>query len=435
MVDDPDDERGRTRRRYMKYGGAVISGGLLTGCTGDGGSDGGSGGDGGATDADTPTATLEPTATPDPETPTSSGNTDVPSPTAKPEPSYTAELSPVGSVTLEEPPTSVFTHFPWFPDMASALGQGDTINNFWWEGTAAGLAYFTAGFEDFEVEWADEAGAYGFSKEQVYELDSDLHLVDPAWVTTQDDWTRADVEEVVDNVGPWLGNYYSSFHATPPEGWTEGYEYDELWDLFDCVATLYGERARYEALRTVHEDLLATVESGLPPESERPTAAYLSISEDLSSIYQLRLNAPGYWNAHTRPLGAVDAFGDAEFSGPFRQVDLEALLAADPDAILALWTVTDTFDFGTLTENLEDDPVAGELSAVGNDRVYRQGTRWQGPLTNLFQLEMTAKQLYPEQFGQWPAEEGGDGYPEFDEDEQLFDHQRVAEILGGDVKP
>ena len=415
--DTPNPSEEPTRRDYMKYGGAVVGGGLLAGCTGS--SDDGVTPDQSATAAQTASKTE--------------GENESETETSTPEPSYTVELSPVGTVTLEEAPTNVFTHFPWFPDMASALGQGETVNSLWWDGTVAGLEYFTAGFDNFEIEWADKAGEYGFAKEQLYELDSDLHLVDPSWVTTQDNWAQSDIDEVANNVGPWLGNYYSSYHATPPEEWADGYEYYSLWDLFDRVATLYGERERYEALASVHDDLLGTIEDGLPPESDRPTAAYLSISEDLSAIYLLRLNAPGYFNAHTRPLDAIDAFGDEEFSGAFKQVDLEALLEADPDAILALWTVTDTFDFGTLTQNLADDPVGGELSAVQNGRVYPQGTRWQGPLMNLFQLEMTAKELYPEQFGEWPADEDGDSYPEFTADEQLFDHQRVADIINGDI--
>lgn len=411
-----DNEKTTTRREYVKYGGTVLAGGLIAGCAGQSENDA------------TPAADTTEQADTGPDTETEETET-----TSTPEASYSVELSPVGEVTLDEPPTNVFTHFPWFPDMASALGQGDTVNYLWWDGTVAGLEYFTAGFGDFEIEWADKAGEYGFAKEQLYELDSDLHLVDPAWVTSQDNWTKSDIDEITNNVGPWLGNYYSSYQASPPEEWADGYEYYSLWEVFDRVATLYGERERYEALQSVHDELLATIDQGLPPESERPTVAYLSISEDLSSIYLLRLNAPGYWNSHTRPLGAVNAFGDAAFSGPFKQVDMEALLEADPDAILALWTVTETFDFGTLMQNLEDDPVGRELSAVENGRVYPQGTRWQGPLMNLFQLEMTAKQLYPEQFGVWPEYENGDVYPEFGADEQLFDHRRVADIIDGDV--
>lgn len=262
MSEDEGQGRSTTRRNYLRYSSAVTMGGLLAGCASQSGD--------GATQA---TDTTE-QSDPEPESTQTTTST---------EGSYSVELSPVGEVTLEEPPTNVFTHFPWFPDMASALGRGDTINYLWWDGTVAGLEYFTAGFDDFEIEWADKAGEYGFSKEQLYELDSDLHLVDPAWVTSQDNWTRSDVDEVTDNIGPWLGNYYSCYHASPPEEWASGYEYYSLWQLFDRVATLYGERERYEALQSVHDDLLGTVEDGLPPESERPTVAYLSISEDLSS--------------------------------------------------------------------------------------------------------------------------------------------------------
>lgn len=412
MSEDAGQGTGPTRRDYVKYGGAVLGGGLLAGCAGQAPEESTD-----QTSDSTPEAeTDQPTET---ETPTS-------------ESSYTVELSPVGEVSLDEPPSNVFTHFPWFPDMATALGQGETVNYLWWDGTATALEYFTAGLESVDVAWADNAGAYGFTKEQLYELDSDLHLVDPAWVTTQDNWSRDDIEEIATNVGPWLGNYYSCYHASPPEEWAADYEYNTLWTLFDRVATLYGERQRYDALASVHDDLLGTVQAGLPPESERPSVAYLSISTDLSAIYVLRLNAEGYWNTHTRPLGAVDAFGDEEFSGPFKQVDMEALLEADPDVILSLWTVTDTVDFDGLVQNLRDDPVGSELTAVQNDRVYAQGTRWQGPLMNLFQSEMTAKQLYPEQFGEWPRYEDGATYPDFDEDEQLFDHQRVADIINGE---
>jgi ABC-type Fe3+-hydroxamate transport system substrate-binding protein len=411
------DERDRnatatpTRRDYLTYGGAAVGGGLLAGCTGD------SGGDDTENNASATNGTTD-EATDDGE------DTETPE-----DASLSVTLSPVGEVTLEEPPTDVFAHFPWFADMATALGHGESVNSVWWEGTASTLEYFTAGLDDVDIAWRDRTSSYGFAKERLYELDSDLHLVDPAWVTTQDNWDRDDIEEVDGNLAPWLGNYYSSLNSAPPEEWADGYEYYELWELFDRVATLYDERERYEALASIREEMLATIDQGRPPESERPTVAYLSLSTDLSAIYLLRLNAPGYFNAHSRPLGAVDAFGDEEWDGAFKQIDAEALLEADPDAILALWTVTDAVDFEAMAQNLRDDPLTGELSAVQNDRVYVQGTRWQGPLMNLFQLEMTAKQLYPDAFGAWPAYENGDTYPAFDESERLFDHERVADVI------
>jgi len=55
--------------------------------------------------------------------------------------------------------------------------------------------------------------------------------------------------------------------------------------------------------------------------------------------------------------------------------------------------------------------------------------RYHGPIMNLFQIEMTAKQLYPDIFGEWPTYENGDHYPEIPSAEQLFSRDRVANII------
>jgi hypothetical protein len=80
---------------------------------------------------------------------------------------------------------------------------------------------------------------------------------------------------------------------------------------------------------------------------------------------------------------------------------------------------------------LEDHPVGSQLAAIRNDRFYPSGNPVQGPVMNLFQLEMTAKQLYPERFGEWPSYDGG-AYPEIPTKEQLFDRGQVADIIDGD---
>ena len=45
---------------------------------------------------------------------------------------------------------------------------------------------------------------------------------------------------------------------------------------------------------------------------------------------------------------------------------------------------------------------------------------------------MTAKQLYPGQFGEWPTYTKGP-YPKILPGEQLFDRRRVADIVNGDT--
>lgn len=417
MARDSTAHETPTRRDYVKYGGAVIGGGLLAGCAGNE--------DDSATspeDSTTPTET-------DAGTPT---ETDTTTPEDR---SYSASLVPVGEVTFESVPQNVFTVFPWYADMAVALGHGDTINSLWWgQGFGSIMNYFADALDGVSVGWADLPGEYGAAKERLYELDSDVHLVDPAWLSTRDDWGRADIDEIAKNVGPWFGNQYSNLHLPPPDEWADQYRYYTLWELFERVAQVYQEQARYEALAAIHADLRATIESNLPAESERPTVGYVQMATDLSSIFVLRLNAPGYYNSHTRPLGAADVFGDIDYEGgEFKQVDFEALLEADPDVLLTLWGMTSNVNFEALQRNLEDHSVGQELAAVQNDRVYTQGTRFQGPLMNLFQLEMTAKQLYPDTFGAWPGYVGGEPYPETPEDEQLFDRNEVADIVNGEV--
>jgi hypothetical protein len=107
------------------------------------------------------------------------------------------------------------------------------------------------------------------------------------------------------------------------------------------------------------------------------------------------------------------------------------MLAVDPDVILHNFAVTPFYDWSSVTETVTEHPVGRELTAVREGRFYASGQSFQGPLQNLLQLEMTAKQLYPEQFGEWPGYEEGDTYPSFPAEEQLFDHERVARIATG----
>ena len=78
-------------------------------------------------------------------------------------------------------------------------------------------------------------------------------------------------------------------------------------------------------------------------------------------------------------------------------------------------------------EMMRNDPVGQELTAVQGGRLYRGGTELQGPIINLFQTEIAAKQFYSDTFGEWK------GLGNTPTDEQLFDRQRVSDIINGDI--
>ncbi|QFU84828.1 ABC transporter substrate-binding protein [Natronorubrum aibiense] len=351
--------------------------------------------------------------------------------------SYSVELSPVGEVTFDEIPSNVMAYSPHYADMLVALGHDDALNSLGFpDGYGQTLSYFFEPFDgvDFDVNGLTELFSNGsFDKEVLYELDSDVHLMDPAWASTFDGWDKTDTDEIRDNVGPWFGNRYSRQHASPTEKWADGYRYYTIWELTEKVAAVFQEEDRFEALQAEYEDLYATIRANLPPENERPTVGLVTYYDD--TFHPYRISGPGFGKAHTRPLGARDAFANSDrtYAENYEAgYDFEGMFEIDPDVILHNFAVTPFYDWEAVVDAIENDPLGQELTAIRNDRFYASGQSFQGPLQTLLQLEMTAKQVYPEQFGEWPRYETGDSYPEFDDDEQLFDHERVANIVSGE---
>ncbi|MFH5797162.1 ABC transporter substrate-binding protein [Haladaptatus sp. CMAA 1911] len=409
MSKDDSGQSDPTRRKYVKYGGAVVVG-LLAGCSSNG-SDTIPAGT--ATETDTGTDSEAVTTT-DTETTTAEDGP------------YSVAMSPVGTVELETPPENVFTVSPHLAGMTVALGHGDAVNSIY------APEYFDDIWNKFlerlpgvSVNWADVATTWNPGKELLYELDSDLHLADPVYmVAMMDAWGRSDIEEVRNNIAPFFGNMYSNGNTTTPD-WAGGYQYYTLWDMFEKVAQVFRETDRYDALTSIHRNVVSNIESNLPSKGDRPTVANVILAE--KAVYVYNMNGPGFYRAHTRPLGAVDAF---ERIAVDSSVGYEKLIDADPAILLLTDGMAGGTDMDEKRQQLYDGATQA-ISAVENDRIYPLGTRLQGPLVNLFQLEMTAKQLYPERFGEWPTYTGG-AYPEIPEEEQLFDRQRLTNIVNGE---
>ncbi|GGN95456.1 ABC transporter substrate-binding protein [Haloarcula pellucida] len=414
MADDSNATEAPTRREYVKYGGAVVGGGLLAGCASDSNSE----------SAPTSSETGTGTATP--------------SQTATEDDSYSVRMAPMGEVEFDAVPEDIFTILGHHADMLLALGRGDHINAMHGPGYHQALyEKLVAHLDGVSVDWEGLYSSWPPTKEKLYELDSDVHIADPAKVTTGEGWDDGDVREIGENVAPWFGNTLSGTNRTPPEGWTDRYEYYSLWEIFGKIAQVFQEQERYEALASIHDSVRQTIEENVPPTYDRPSAALVLLSADEDSGWGYKLNYPGYYAAHTRPMGAEDALADAvgeAYGDDGRNItlDYELLLEADPEVLLVLGPMTGHFNLDEIRQRLENDEVASEITAVQEGRVYAQGARRQGPILNLFQLEMTAKQLYPDQFGEWPGYINGEPYPEIPEDDQLFDRQRVANIVNGE---
>jgi ABC-type Fe3+-hydroxamate transport system substrate-binding protein len=394
------------RRDVIKKGGAVIGAGLLAGC---------------ASNPDSTNGTQNDSSDGSSQTGATTGGD-----------SYSVTMSPAGRVAFDSVPEDVFVIFPQYADMAVALGHGDSINSLFvpeMSGKTMNIYYDRLDGISFEWKGLPDPLQEGLSKELLYSLDSDVHFADPAYVSTQKNWDQSDIREMRTNIGPWFGNFYSGTHDSPPKEYQKRYQYYSLWEIFGKIAQVFRKQKRYRALKKIHTDMVSTIQEDLPPKEKRPSAVRVSLGNDV--FYTYHLNKPGYWMADTRPLGANDAFAEKNWSDLWGTVGYEAMIEADPDVILHLWGITPQYNLDSIRKQIKNHPVGKQLSAVQNDRLFPSGMRYQGPIMNLFQLEMTAKQLYPDLFGEWPAYTSGKPYPEIPEDERLFDRRRVSDIVHG----
>ncbi|MCT9098486.1 ABC transporter substrate-binding protein [Haloarchaeobius sp. HME9146] len=419
MSEDETGPNDPTRRAYLKYGTALVGGSLLAGCAGQSDT-----GDSEPTSTQTATATDEPAATESGATDESAEETETPE-------SWTVSMKPRTEVTFESVPDSVVVYRADYADMLIALGQGDALVGM--QDTQSLPMDMLAELPGVSVDPAQitplrQEGEY--DKEIFYDIDPDLLLIDPNNAKNYFEFDEADISELENTVAPWLG----SFIRRPQESIGPNYPHYTLYEAFERVATAFRAEDRFAAFKSVHDEMLSTISERVPPESERPSVglAFLIPGDQFvgSGVFYLTdPTQPGMAKKQYRDLGVDNVWAEAGVSMD-GQVNYEALLEADPDVLIShnAFGFTDSVeDFQTrVVDVMREDDLGKELTAVKNGRVYRGGKNVQGPIINLFQTEIAAKQLYPETFGAWK------GLGETPADEQLFDRQRVADIINGD---
>jgi len=405
MGTERNDRTAPTRRQCLRYGGTV-AGGLLAGCTGrsDGGSDGTTtAADGSAvTDASTDGATT---------TTTESATVDE---------SYSVTMEPAGEVTFDSVPEQWVAYCGAFADMAVALGQADGL-----AGIGGRDRYYTDVYDELPGVDVDEEQLAQYpevrTKEEFYELDCDVHLYDTQMLVNWFDWSRDDVDEIAENVAPFVGNLI--FRRS--DEWHD-YRYYTLYEAFETVATVFQERDRYRAFESLHEEFVAEIQSEMPPAGERPDV-FLTFegTDEPETFSPYRLDDAGTSKKQWRDLGVKDALAGTDIENLSTtnrgELDYENLLEIDPDVLLVRGHERKSpQEFrDVVLDYMRNHPVGNELTAVRNDRVYRGGYLHQGPIHNLFLTERAAKQIYPDVFGEVTG------------DAELFDRQAVADVVTG----
>ena len=386
MTDDPS----RTRRTVLKTG-ATLGALSLAGCVSS------SGDDAGQTPTDEGAASGTTTET---ATATESG--------------YSASIEPVGTVEFDSVPETWVANNGSWADMGIALGQ-DPPEAVWLTGR-----YHTQYYDEIpgvSVDKSDMVSLYqdGVSKERFYSLDGDVHVVDPNFLMNRfNGWEQGDVDEIAENVGPFFGNSIFSGGYT----WHEDYQYYTLYEAFEKLSQVFQAEERYEAFAALHEAFQSTLSDVVPAEGERPAVAIMWAGGDEPEEFSPYLISQGTSFKQWRDLGVRDALAETDvqdFHETRGRVDFETLLKIDPEYLMFRGQEAKTrqaFE-DTVAAFMENHDVASQLSAVEAGNVYRGGPLYQGPITNLVLTERAARQVY-------------------DVDEELFDRQRVADIVSGE---
>jgi len=328
---------------------------------------------------------------------------------------HSVTMEPVGTVEFDETPETWFPYTGDYADMGVALGQSDGL-------AAIGVAarygsHLYDELPDVAVDESELTELYqdGTDPEIFYELDADVHLIDPNFMENRLQWSRSDVEKVESSTGPFVGNtIFSRVY-----GWHDYAEYT-LYEAFEKVAQVFQEQDRYEAFEAYHDEVVADVEARLP--ADRPDVAVLYPAEVPPESFYPYLIGDGTQSKHWNDLGVGDALGahgitDAQAGGG--TIDYETLLEVDPDvlAVRLQGEITPEYFESEIAAPIRDHDTASKLRAVQNDRIVYGGMTYQGPIIHLFQLERAARELYPDEFG----------------GEELFDRDRVAEIVNGEL--
>ena len=374
---DIDDTRS-TRRQILATGGALATSGLLAGCldsaSGDDDDSAGPSGDG-----------------------------------------YTVSMEPVGDVTFDSVPETWVANNGSWADMGTALGVEPPKGL--WLASRYHTQYYD-GVDGVSVDKSDMVSFFdqGVDKELYYDIEADIHVMDPNFLLNRaDNWDRGDVDEVENTAGPFFGN--SIFSRGYP--WHEDYRYYTLYEAFEKLAEVFQRTDRYEAFDSLHDEFQSTLSDVVPSEDERPSVAVVWAGEDEPETFLPYVISEGTSFKQWRDLKVRDALAETDVKDLHSdrgEIDYETLVEVDPDVLLLRGQETKTTDefANTVRSYIEDHNVASSMTAVQNGDVYRGGPLYQGPITNLVLTERAARQVYGVE-------------------EELFDRSEVADIVAGDV--
>lgn len=329
--------------------------------------------------------------------------------------SYSVTMEPVGTVEFDSVPETWFPYTGDYADMGVALGQADGLAAIGIRGRYGSHYYDEIPGLSVDESELTQLWQGSTDREVFYKLDADVHLIDPNFMINRIGWNQDKIDEIESDVAPFVGNTIFSGGYS----WHD-YTLYSLYEAFEKVAEVFQERERYGAFASLHDDVLADVQSRVPDET--PDVAVLLPAEVPPESFYPYVIGDGTQSKQWNDLGVGRALAEsdvADFHETRGTIDYETLLDVDPD-VIAIRLNDDIrsqgFE-GEIVDHMKDHSVAKELTAVQTDRVIRGGMSYQGPIINLFQTEQAAQAIFPDEFG----------------GEELFDRDAVGDIVAGEL--
>jgi iron complex transport system substrate-binding protein len=366
------------RRDFVRAGGAATLAGLLAGCA--------------SPSEDGSDTTEAPTDTEDTST-TTAGET-----TTEVSESYSVSMTPVGDVEFDAVPETAAVYESGYADMLVALGHGDAV------ASVGQLSRFhTDHYDELDGVGVDTADVVdlvgtGVTRETFLDLDADVHLMDPNWLTNVFEMDDDDVSFIEERRAPFLGN--TIFRRT--DAWHD-YDYYTMYGAFEKVAEVFQATERYEALKSFHDDYVDRIGAEAPDEG--PRAALVWGGEDQPTAFSpYHLSGEGANKKSFHDLNVRDAIANSDVEALSQsqrsQIDYETLLDLDPEVLFVRGHEAKTPEEfqDTVVSFMQDHDTASRVTAVENGDVYRGGPIYLGPLGHLFLTERFATQLYPDRF-------------------------------------
>ena len=351
--------------------------------------------------------------------------------------SYYVNFSPCGEVEFKSVPKKIVSGQETYNDILMSFNISNNIIGM----TSKDKFYFNfyedlnlQNYPNFQNMQQISIGRNLYDKEIFYSINANIHHIDPVTLSMTKGWSESDIIEISRNIGPFFGNRYSIENKKPQH--IKNYKFYSLDEINLKFGEVYKQKSKAEKINNFTNQLIDLISSKLKNVSGKKIAIIYLCKK---GIVPFDISSDGYGFSQYRILKCIDSFKISgirtySYEGNLGiMLDKESLLMANPDVIIINEGIyiDNRYNFFSrrtilLQNELEkwkNDPLLKDLTAFKNNQIILGGIYDQGPIARIYQLEMLAKQLYPEIFGKFNSNHK---YPE---NEQLFSRKELRDII------